>query len=186
MNSVLDAPVELGASFLVVDDDLVFAATLERLLRERGFTVVVANTFVAAVAIIENDPPEYAILDLRLSDAQPMGGLALVQKLHAADPQTRIVMLTGYGSVATAVSAMRSGALSYLQKPATIAEILTALGGGTGQPPQAVVPSLARLEWEHLQRVLTDCAGNVSEAARRLGMHRRSLQRKLLRGAPFA
>jgi two-component system, response regulator RegA len=175
---------ETGALFLIVDDDQTFLSTLSRALRDRGFSVATASTMSDAVAIIDKDPPELAIVDLRLSDSQPMGGIDLVQRLHDADPQTRVVVLTGYGSIATAVRALKSGAVSYLQKPATLAEILSALAGGSEDAVQATVPSLARLEWEHLQRVLTDCNGNISEAARRLGMHRRSLQRKLGKTPP--
>ena len=103
-----------------------------------------------------------------------------MRELVAADPQVRIVMLTGYGSIATAVDAVRAGAVNYLAKPADADQILAALNGtGSDGPGELPVPSLARVEWEHIQRILTDCDGNISEAARRLGIHRRSLQRKL-------
>lgn len=177
--------LDQGTSFLVVDDDRVFLGTLARGLEERGFRVRAARSFDEAIRALDEEAPECAVVDLRLSDAKPMGGLELVSRLHAADEHTRIVVLTGYGSINTAVTAMRSGAVSYLQKPATIATILRAVCGESTDDAANVVPSLARLEWEHLQRVLADSGGNVSEAARRLGLHRRSLQRKLNKGAPL-
>jgi two-component system response regulator RegA len=132
------------------------------------------------------ESPEFALVDLRMPGAS---GLDLVQALHALDVTTRIVVLTGYGSIATALAAVRLGAAHYLTKPADVDEILAALQGDPGRPEGPLdsgeTPSLARVEWEHLQRVLGDCGGNLSEAARRLGMHRRSLQRKAGRRRPL-
>jgi two-component system response regulator RegA len=159
-------------SVLVVDDDDVFRGRLVRALVERGF-----DARGAAGA----DSPELAVVDLRMPDGS---GLDVVRELKTMDPATNVVVLTGYGSIATALEAVRLGATHYLTKPADVDEILRAferekrpLDGGAAGVEQA--PSLARAEWEHIQRVLTDCGGNVSQAARVLGVHRRSLQRKL-------
>ncbi len=173
---------EPGTTLLLVDDDAAFRQTLARSFEAEGFAVRTADTLEAAIAAIKGDPPELAIVDMRLSDARPTGGIDLVRALQDADPQTRVVVLTGYGSIATTVAAMRAGAVSYVQKPATVARLLEALAGADEPSDARIVPSLGKLEWDHLQRVLTDSGGNVSEAARRMGMHRRSLQRKLARG----
>ena len=125
-----------------------------------------------------------AVLDLRMPGG---GGLELLKELRRQDPSTRVLMLTGYGSISTAVEAVREGAVGYLPKPADADEILAALNGtNTAKQSGVETPSLARAEWEHIQRVLTDCGGNISEAARRLGIHRRSLQRKLHKYPPVA
>lgn len=181
---------------LVVDDDRTFCATLASSLRRRGFNSVLAHNFTDAAAEAHAWKPERAIVDLRMPGPD---GLQTVAALLAADPKLRIVVLTGYGSIATAVEAIKLGAVHYLTKPASLDEILRAFEGGDGiavhpvtskfppaPPSQAATVRLNELEWEHLQRVLTEAGGNVSEAARRLGMHRRSLQRKLARGRPPA
>ena len=173
-----------STTLLLVDDDDVFRNRLARALRERGFEVAVAADMDAALAAARQDPPELAIVDLRLPGGS---GLQLLRELKALDPATEVVVLTGYGSIATAVEAVKLGARNYLPKPADADEILQALGrteSTPGGPADLTAPSLARVEWEHMQRVLADCAGNVSEAARRLGVHRRSLQRKLSRRPP--
>lgn len=172
-------------SLLVVDDDDTFRERLARALRDRGFDVRTAADFTSGLAGAAGDPPEMAIVDLKMPGRS---GLDLVRELRALDGGTRIVVLTGYGSIATAVEAMKLGARHYLTKPADADEILVALGAQaeveTGEDPAVGTPSLARAEWEHIQRVLADCVGNVSQAARRLGIHRRSLQRKLARYPP--
>ena len=127
-----------------------------------------------------------ALVDLRMPGRS---GLELVRELHAIDPVTKIIVLTGYGSIATAIEAMRLGAAYYLSKPADADDVLAALARSDAPPLEParadyVAPSLARAEWEHINRVLADCAGNISEAARRLGIHRRSLQRKLQKYPP--
>jgi two-component system, response regulator RegA len=162
-------------TMLIVDDDGDFRERLVRAMRERGFDATGARDYASAIASARQESPELAIVDLRLPDET---GMRLVQDLKAIDPSTVIVVLTGYGSIATAVESMRVGAANYLTKPANADQILAALKGA---PPAAAVgvPSLARVEWEHIQRVLSDCGGNVSQAARQLNMHRRSLQRKL-------
>lgn len=164
-------------SILIVDDDDTFRDRLVKAMIDRRLDAVGAADYDSALAVAEQDSPELAVVDLRLGAES---GVRLVRALRAIDAGTVIVVLTGYGSIATAVESMRSGAIGYLTKPANADQILAALQGE--QPTDDVdVPSLARVEWEHIQRVLSDCGGNVSHAARRLNMHRRSLQRKLLK-----
>jgi two-component system response regulator RegA len=170
-------------SMLVVDDDDVFRPRLARALGSRGFEVRAAAGYDEAVALARVESPELATVDLNMPGRS---GLELVRDLLAIDPGTRIVVLTGYGSIATAVEAMRLGAVGYLSKPADADQVVAAFDRADRPPLSAptesyAAPSLARVEWEHIQRVMTDCGGNVSEAARRLGLHRRSLQRKLLK-----
>lgn len=169
---------EPARSLLLVDDDEPLRRRLGRALVARGFEVREAAGGEQALALARQDSPEFAVVDLRMEDRH---GLDVVRELRAIDEATRIVVLTGYGSIATAIEAMRLGAVHYLTKPADADQVAQALVGGAGDAPapELEVPSLARVEWEHIQRVLQDCGGNVSEAARRLGLHRRSLQRKL-------
>jgi two-component system response regulator RegA len=164
-------------TLLIVDDDLRFRTRVVRAFQDRGFDVAAAGSYDEAVAAAQGDSPELALIDLRLPGRS---GLEVVQALKAIDGTTNIVVLTGYGSIATAVESMKCGATSYLTKPVDADQIAAAFerGGGVPSPPQAV-QTLARVEWEHIQRVLADCDGNVSQAARLLGIHRRSLQRKL-------
>jgi two-component system response regulator RegA len=172
---------------LIVDDDGVLLDRLVRAFRDRGYDVRGAASFDAGLASARLDPPEFAVIDLRIADAS---GLELVRELLAFDPETQIVILTGYGSIATAIDAVRLGAVYYLAKPADADDILAAFARGQSPPSpdldsgQIEAPSLARAEWEHIHRVLSDCHGNISEAARRLKIHRRSLQRKLNKYAP--
>jgi len=179
-------------SLLVVDDDDVLRERLVRAFRERGYDATGVPNGDQALTVAASDPPEFAVVDLRMP-GRP--GLEVVRELIALDPLTQVVVLTGYGSIATAVEAIRTGAKHYLTKPADADQILRAFRGDaappseTGAPaaspsPDPETPSLARTEWEHIQRVLADVNGNVSEAARRLGLHRRSLQRKLSKYPP--
>lgn len=174
-------------SILLVDDDEVFRDRLARALRERGYDVRCAADYDGAVAAARIDSPQLAVVDLRMPGRS---GLELVRDLKAIDATTKVVVLTGYGSIATAIDALRLGATHYLPKPADADEILAAFARDETSPltltPQAgfPAPSLARAEWEHISRVLSDCGGNISEAARRLGMHRRSLQLKLRKYPP--
>ena len=181
----MTAGVETGSSILVVDDDDVFRNRLARALTARGHDVRVATGYDEAVAHARADSPELAVVDLRMPGR---GGLELVRALLQIDPGTRIIVLTGYGSIATAVEAIQLGAVNYLSKPADADEILAAFQVPREPPadPAAApaAPSLARAEWEHINRVLADSGGNISEAARRLGIHRRSLQRKLQKHPP--
>lgn len=172
-------------TLLLVDDEAVFRERLARAFRERGFEVSTAGSYDEALALATKESPELAVVDLRMPGR---GGLELVRALHALDASTRIIVLTGYGSIATAVEAVKLGAFNYLPKPADVDDLLLAFSRGPGEPAQVTEdfqpPTLARAEWEHIQRVLADCGGNISEAARRLGLHRRSLQRKLQKYPP--
>jgi two-component system response regulator RegA len=180
-------------SLLVVDDDEPLRERLVRAFRDRGYDAFGVPSGRQALALAAEDPPELAVVDLRMPGES---GLDVVRGLLALDPATQIVVLTGYGSIATAVEAMRSGAKNYLTKPADADQILRAFsdvstqaastdGASLGASAGEIgTPSLARMEWEHIQRVLADVNGNVSEAARRLGLHRRSLQRKLAKYPP--
>lgn len=168
-----------GRSVLVVDDEDVFRNRLVQALAERGFEAAGLASAEDAIRHAESETPECAIVDLRMPR---LSGLHAVRKLHELDPTTRIVVLTGYGSIATALDAVRSGAVHYLTKPADIDDIIAAFdhdGSPADQPPPTAVPSLDRVEWEHIDRVLTSCGGNITQAATLLGLHRRSLQRKL-------
>jgi two-component system response regulator RegA len=169
---------------LVVDDDDALRERLARAFVDRGLEVRSAPDGTKAVALAREDSPELAVVDLKMPGA--LSGLDVVRELCAIDPSTRVVVLTGYGSIATAVEAMRLGAVNYLPKPADADEVLGAFDGpkGAANGTEPLAPSLARAEWEHINRVLGDCTGNISEAARRLGIHRRSLQRKLQKYPP--
>ena len=172
-------------SILIVDDDEVFRNRMARALRDRGHEVRTASDADEAITLATEESPEYAVVDLKMPGRS---GLHLVAELKALDPGTAVVVLTGYGSIATAVEAVRRGAAHYVPKPADADEILSALNRVAGAPASAPAtpetPTLARAEWEHIQRVLSDCGGNISEAARRLGLHRKSLQRKLHKYPP--
>lgn len=169
-------------SMLIVDDDVPFRTRLARAFRDRGFDVREAGSVAEARTAAGTTSPELAVVDLRLVDG---GGLEVVRHLKSVNARASVVVLTGYGSIATAVEAVQLGATHYLTKPADADEILAAFSRRQGDPalPQVApgyeVPSLARVEWEHIQSVLAECDGNVSRAARLLGLHRRSLQRKL-------
>ncbi|MCR4348128.1 MAG: response regulator transcription factor [Sulfuricaulis sp.] len=166
-------------SLLLVDDDATFCQVLSAALERRGFSVRVAHNVTEGFTAAESDSPEYAIVDLKMPGPS---GLELVKKLKDLDTHTRIVVLTGYASVATAVEAIKLGAIHYLAKPADADEIVAAFqrdSGNAAVPVETKPLPLSRLEWEHIQKVLTECGGNISETARRLGMHRRTLQRKL-------
>jgi two-component system, response regulator RegA len=166
-------------SVLLVDDEVSFRDRLGRALTDRGYEVTTAGTVREALAVAEQDSPEFALVDLRLPDGS---GLDAVRALLGIDAHTHVVVLTGYGSIATAIEAVRLGARDYLTKPVDADQVVAAFqksGPSVEGAPEVTTPSLARVEWEHIQRVLADCGGNVSQAARVLGIHRRSLQRKL-------
>ncbi|URL57522.1 response regulator transcription factor [Luteibacter flocculans] len=172
-----------GRPLLIVDDDATFARVLARALTSRGFEVISSDNADDARALARRHQPRYCVLDLKLGDEN---GLRLIPDLQALVPDMRVLLLTGYASIATAVEAIKRGAHDYLAKPVDADAVVRALldGDGSAEPddlvdaPDAPLP-LRRLEWEHIQRVLTECEGNISETARRLGMHRRTLQRKL-------
>ena len=179
-----DQPVPSpGRPLLIVDDDTTFARVLSRALTSRGFEVIATDNADDARALVRRHQPRYCVLDLKLGDEN---GLRLIPELQALVPDIRILLLTGYASIATAVEAIKRGAHDYLAKPVDADAVVRALLDGDNAPesddlldaPDAPLP-LRRLEWEHIQRVLTECEGNISETARRLGMHRRTLQRKL-------
>ena len=175
---------DVRASILLVDDDDAFRKRMTRALADRGYDVRAAHDYDAAMESARADSPQFAVVDLKMPGRS---GLEVVRDLKAIDETTRIVVLTGYGSIATAVEAVKLGATHYLPKPADVDEILAALTrdeGVTEVPAEFPAPTLARAEWEHIQRVLGDCGGNISEAARRLGLHRRSLQLKLRKYPP--
>ena len=186
MTTDREQPGTTAPSILIVDDDEVFRTRLARAFRDRGYDVQAASHHAEALACAREDSPEMAVVDLRMPGPS---GLELVRDLKALDPGTRILVLTGYGSIATAIEAVRIGATYYLAKPADVDDILAAFARGEApplDPPPSdyAAPSLARAEWEHISRVLSDCGGSISEAARRLGLHRRSLQRKLQKYPP--
>jgi len=171
-------------SLLLVDDDEIYCQVLSAALRKRGFDLLIAHNVEEALTLIGDVPPEYAVIDLNMPGDS---GLVLVNKLHQLDSYTRIVVLTGYASIATAVEAIKLGATHYLAKPADADEVVTALGRAAGDTMTGVKKqpmSTKRLEWEHIQKILVKCEGNISAAARELGMHRRTLQRKLAKRPP--
>lgn len=164
---------------LLVDDDETFCTVLKSALQKRNYDVLVANNVDEGIQLAEEHLPEYAVIDLRIGYDS---GLELVKKLIALDDNTQIVMLTGFASIATAVEAIKLGAVHYLTKPANADEIVLALNKNEGDPTVSISEnplSVKRLEWEHLQKVLMQHDGNISAAARALNMHRRTLQRKL-------
>jgi two-component system response regulator RegA len=167
-----------SASLLLVDDDVTFCTVLKTALERRGYCVSVAHSVEQAIPLAENNPPEFAVVDLKMGGAP---GLVLVRVLHALDPNTRIVVLTGYASIATAVEALKLGATQYLAKPANADEIVAAFAlAANGEEAISAQPTLiGNLEWEHIQRVLHEHGDNISATARALNMHRRTLQRKL-------
>lgn len=170
-------------SLLVMDDDAPLRTRLGRALESRGFETVQAGSVTEALDAVRAKPPAFAVLDLRLEDGS---GLKVVEAIRAVRPDARIVMLTGYGNIATAVAAVKAGAVDYLSKPADaddVANALLALGSGKPPPPENPM-SADRVRWEHIQRVYELCGHNVSETARRLNMHRRTLQRILSKRAP--
>jgi two-component system response regulator RegA len=167
---------------LLVEDDAVFAGVMARALQRRGFDVAVAADAADALKCVRTQRPDYAVVDLKLGEDS---GLALIPELHADVPSMRILLLTGYASIATAVEAIKRGAHDYLAKPVDADAVVRALldDGDADIAETTEVPEsplrLRRVEWEHIQRTLHECGGNISETARRLGMHRRTLQRKL-------
>lgn len=172
---------ESSRTVLVVDDDATFRARLVRAFESRGMEALGAENGEAALELARRESPELAVVDLRMPG---LSGLDVVRELKAIDPMTNVVVLTGYGSIATALEAVRLGATHYLTKPADVDDLLAAFArahgtAADGSTVEHEVPSLARAEWEHIQRVLTDCGGNITQAAKLLGLHRRSLQRKL-------
>ena len=185
MAFVAETQIDIGEdpTLLLVDDDEAFLRRLSKAMEKRGFAVEMAGTVSEGKAIAKARPPAYAVVDLRLEDGN---GLDVVEELRAARPDARIVVLTGYGAIATAVAAVKIGATDYLSKPADADDITNALlatGEDMPAPPENPM-SADRVRWEHIQRVYELCDRNVSETARRLNMHRRTLQRILAKRSP--
>ncbi|MEL7202580.1 MAG: ActR/PrrA/RegA family redox response regulator transcription factor [Pseudomonadota bacterium] len=176
---------EIGedASLLIVDDDEPFLKRLARAMEKRGFQVETADSVAAGTAIATARPPAYAVIDLRLEDGN---GLDVVERIRERRGDSKIVVLTGYGAIATAVAAVKIGATDYLSKPADANDVTAALLAREDEmPPPPLNPMSAdRVRWEHIQRVYELCDRNVSETARRLNMHRRTLQRILAKRSP--
>ena len=175
--------IGLDKTLLLVDDDEPFLRRLAKAMEKRGFKVESAGSVAAGRAIATSRPPAYAVVDLRLTDGN---GLDVVEVLNDKRPDCRVVVLTGYGAIATAVAAVKIGATDYLSKPADASDIMNALlASGDDLPPPPENPMSAdRVRWEHIQRVYELCDRNVSETARRLNMHRRTLQRILAKRSP--
>ncbi len=167
---------------MVVEDNQAFRIRLGRALEARGFDVVLAGSIAEATAIVKSNPPAFAVIDMRLDDGS---GLDIVALLHERRPSCKMIMLTGYANLATAVAAVKAGAVDYLAKPADADDVTRALlaQGDKPEPPENPM-SADRVRWEHIQRVYELCDHNVSETARRLNMHRRTLQRILAKHAP--
>ena len=180
-----EADFEIGEdkTLLILDDDEPFLRRLAKAMEKRGFAVETAGSVAAGKAIATARPPAYAVCDLRLEDGN---GLDVVEVLREKRPDCRVVVLTGYGAIATAVAAVKIGATDYLSKPADAKDITNALLAGDNEmpPPPENPMSADRVRWEHIQRVYELCDRNVSETARRLNMHRRTLQRILAKRSP--
>jgi two-component system response regulator RegA len=187
----LPAATERGAAggeaaapvLVLVDDDAPLRRSLQRALERRDFQVYSADSLKAGLNLAHSVKPDYAVVDLRLEDGS---GIELVKRLRELHPKVRVVILTGYGNIATAVAAVKAGAVDYLAKPADADDVINALlaTGSTLPPPPPNPMSADRVRWEHIQRVFEQCHRNVSETARRLNMHRRTLQRILNKRAP--
>ncbi|WP_418161596.1 ActR/PrrA/RegA family redox response regulator transcription factor [Benzoatithermus flavus] len=173
-----DSPI-----LILVDDDAPLRRSLQRAMERRNFQVYTADSLKAGLNLAHSVKPDYAVIDLRLEDGS---GIELVKRLRELHPKVRVVILTGYGNIATAVAAVKAGAADYLAKPADADDVINALlaTGSSLPPPPANPMSADRVRWEHIQRVFEQCNRNVSETARRLNMHRRTLQRILNKRAP--
>lgn len=171
------------ASMVILDDDGPFRIRMGRAMEQRGFTVTTVETVAEAKALVSSNPPAFAVLDMRLEDGN---GLDVVDLIHDKREDCRMVLLTGYGNLATAVSAIKRGAVDYLAKPADADDVCKALLAPKGEAPRPPENPMSadRVRWEHIQRVYELCGKNVSETARRLNMHRRTLQRILAKRAP--
>lgn len=185
--SISDTDAGLGPahdrSLMILDDDGPFRNRLGRAMERRDFQVHMVETVAEGLEIARRNPPAFAVVDLRLADGN---GLDVVSALHESRPDARVVMLTGYGNIPTAVEAVKRGAIDYLPKPADADDVERALLAELGRKPEPPENPMSadRVRWEHIQRVYELCANNVSETARRLNMHRRTLQRILAKRAP--
>jgi two-component system response regulator RegA len=177
------AQISGDRSLLIVEDDKSFLQRLARAMEARGFLVAIAESVADGLLEVEKSAPAFAVVDMRLADGN---GLDVVSELKRRRPEARAIVLTGYGNIATAVNAVKLGAVDYLAKPADADDVvaaLLALEGGKPEPPEHPM-SADRVRWEHIQRIYELCGRNVSETARRLNMHRRTLQRILAKRAP--
>ena len=176
-------PIGADASLLIVDDDAPFRTRLARAMEGRGFETTALESVEEGIAHVRRTPPAYAVIDLRLEDGN---GLDVVEAIRQTREDARVIVLTGYGAIATAVAAVRAGAVDYLAKPADADDIENALRAPDSEkpPPPENPMSADRVRWEHIQRVYELCDRNVSETARRLNMHRRTLQRILAKRSP--
>ncbi|MGB8182910.1 MAG: ActR/PrrA/RegA family redox response regulator transcription factor [Stellaceae bacterium] len=184
INPALAGLAEGERTLLIVDDDAPLCQRLARAMERRGFVVATAESVAAGVHAVESTPSAFAVVDLRLTDGS---GLDVVKALRKARPNARVVMLTGYGNIATAVAAVKAGAVDYIPKPVdadAVERALLATADSSLPPPPEDPMSADRVRWEHIQRVFEQCDRNVSETARRLKMHRRTLQRILGKHAP--
>jgi two-component system response regulator RegA len=183
MAEIADVIADLpDKTVMVLDDDAPLRTRLGRALESRGFQPVMVGSVAEALAALKVSPPAFAVVDMRLEDGN---GLSVVEALHTARPDARAVMLTGYGNIASAVAAVKAGAIDYLPKPADADDVVRALlAREDGPAPPENPMSADRVRWEHIQRVYELCGHNVSETARRLNMHRRTLQRILAKRAP--
>jgi two-component system response regulator RegA len=184
MTDLTEAVAELpDKSLLLLDDDAPLRTRLGRALEARGFEPTLVASIAEALAAVKASPPAFAVLDMRLEDGN---GLQVVEAIQSARPDSRVIMLTGYGAISTAVAAVKAGAVDYLPKPADADDVLRALLARHNEnpPPPENPMSADRVRWEHIQRVYELCSHNVSETARRLNMHRRTLQRILAKRAP--
>jgi len=183
MTEPLQPDLEEDRSILIVDDDEIFLKRLAKAMERRGFQPQIADSVEQGKAAVNARPPAYAVIDLRLQDGS---GLDVIETLQTRRPDCRAVVLTGYGAIATAVAAVKIGAVDYLSKPADADDITMALlaQNETLPPPSENPMSADRVRWEHIQRLYEQCDRNVSETARRLGMHRRTLQRILAKRSP--
>lgn len=176
----------MAKTIILVDDEELFRGRLAKAFSQRGFTVFTAGNFDEALQVINEEKPALGLIDLKMPGRS---GLELIVAAKEINPGMQLVVLTGYGSIATATEAVRLGALSYLPKPADVDDILSAFAKNPDLALEVIqdefsAPSLARAEWEHINRVLTDCEGNISLAAKKLDLHRRTLQRKLQKYPP--
>lgn len=179
--AAFDLPAD--RSLLIVEDDKSFLTRLARAMESRGFSVATAETVAEGLLQVESAPPAFAVVDMRLGDGN---GLDVISALNRRRPDARAIVLTGYGNIATAVNAVKLGAVDYLAKPADADDVIAALLALDGQRPQPPEHPMSadRVRWEHIQRIYELCGRNVSETARRLNMHRRTLQRILAKRAP--
>ena len=183
MNTLAQTPMAADRSLLIVEDDRLFLQRLARAMETRGFSVRTAETVSEGLQLVEASAPAFAVVDMRLGDGN---GLDVISALKKRRPEARGIVLTGYGNIVTAVTAVKLGAVDYLSKPADADEVAAALlatGENKPAPPENPM-SADRVRWEHIQRIYELCGRNVSETARRLNMHRRTLQRILAKRAP--